>query len=181
MRQIIKDDILAVLKDVIAALKEGDFITIGKLSNHIIHDASIFQEEDPLSLAVLVYALSKLIHRCVERQHEHPSVLQQLEKAHQVLEQNKYDEYRGLVKNILREISQCDSRLKLYIREVIEQAKIKKASKLHEHGISIARTAELLGVDQWELQNYIGKTVTEIPPNGITVQDRLRKARSLFR
>ena len=91
------------------------------------------------------------------------------------------NKYRSVIKRILSDIGQCDHQLKLYIQEVIEQAKIKKATKLHEHGISIARTAELLGLSQWELQGYIGKTVRDIPRDGMRGPERLRKARDIFK
>jgi len=180
MRQIIKEDILEVLKKVIQALKQEDYSTLAELSNHTIHDASIFQEDDPLTLAILVYALSKVINRCLERKQACPAVAPTLQKASEYLQQDDDNAYRATIKNVLREISSYDAQLKLYIQEVIQQARIKKASKLHEHGISIARTAELLGLSQWELQNYIGKTITDIPHDGMKIGERLRRARELF-
>lgn len=180
MRQIIKEDIQNVLKKVIEAVKKEDYSTLTELSNHTIHDASIFQEDDPLTLAVIVYALSKIIHRSIETNKPRPEVLPSLEKALKALENDDDNEYRAIIKNILREIGQYDTQLKLYIQEVIQQARIKKASKIYEHGISIARTAELLGLSQWELQNYIGKTMIEVPHDGPKVTERLRKARELL-
>ncbi len=181
MRPIIKEDILEALKDVIEAVKKEDYSALSELSNHTIHDASIFQEDDPLTLAVLVYALSKCIQRCLERRQACPSVAPSLQKAYDALEQDDDNAYRAVIKNMLREIGEMDAQLKMYIQEVIQKAKIKKASKLYEHGISIARTAELLGLSQWELQNYIGKTVIDIPHDGMKVSERLRRARELFR
>lgn len=181
MRPIIKEDILDVLKKVIEVLKTEDYAALSELSNHTIHDASIFQEDDPLTLAVLVYALSKVISRCMERRQACPNISPSLQKAYEALEQDDDNAYRAVIKNILRDIGEMDAQLKLYIQEVIEKAKIKKASKLYEHGISIARTAELLGLSQWELQNYIGKTITDIPHDGLKVSERLRRARELFR
>ncbi len=180
MRQIIKEDILDVLKKVIQTLKQEDYSALAELSNHTIHDASIFQEDDPLTLAVLVYALSKVINRCLERKQTCPVVSPTLQKASDYLQQDDDNAYRATIKNVLRDISSYDAQLKLYIQEVIQQARIKKASKLHEHGISIARTAELLGLSQWELQNYIGKTITDIPHDGMKIGERLRRARELF-
>ncbi len=181
MRPIVKEDILAVLKQVIDALKKEDYSALSELSNHTIHDASIFQEDDPLTLAVLIYSLSKCIQRCIERRQACPAVIPSLQKAHEALSNDDDNAYRAAIKNLLREIGEMDAQLKLYIQEVVEKAKIKKASKLYEHGISIARTAELLGISQWELQNYIGKTVTDVPHDGIKVGERLRRARELFR
>lgn len=180
MRPIIKEDILNVLKDTMQALKKEDYSKLVELSNHTIHDASIFQEDDPLTLAILIYALSKCIHRCVEKNKPCPVIAPSLEKATDSLKNDDDNEYRAIIKNLLNEIGQMDSQLKMYIQEVVQQAKIKKASKMHEHGISIARTAELLGISQWELQNYIGKTVTDMPADGMKVTERLRNARGLF-
>lgn len=180
MRQIIKEDVLDVIKKVIDALKTEDYSTLAELSNHTIHDASIFQEDDPLTLAVLVYALSKVIHRSLEKRQTAPEATSMLQKAYEALRNDDDNQYRAIMKSLLQEIGQYDAQLKLYIQEVIQQARIKKASKLYEHGISIARTAELLGLSQWELQSYIGKTVIDIPHDGIKAMDRLKKARAIF-
>ncbi|MEM3154348.1 MAG: hypothetical protein QW165_02145 [Candidatus Woesearchaeota archaeon] len=180
MRQIIKEDILSVLDKAIETIKKQDYTALLELSNHTIHDASIFQEDDPLTIAVLIYALSKCIQRCIERNKPCPIVAPSLQKARDALAQDDDNAYRAVIKNLLREISEMDAQLKLYIQEVIEKAKIKKASKVHEHGISIARTAELLGLSQWELQGYVGKQVIDIPHDGMRVTERLRKARELF-
>ncbi|HLF54685.1 MAG TPA: hypothetical protein VI612_03115 [Candidatus Nanoarchaeia archaeon] len=180
MRQIVKEDILKVLTDLVKALKSNDYPTIAELSNHTIHDASIFQEDDPLTLAVLVYALSKIIQRYCEQGKVCPNVAPYLQQAYDALKADDDNGYRAVIKNVLRKVGELDAQLNLYIQEVIEKSKIKKASKLHEHGISIARTAELLGLSQWELQGYIGKTITEIPHDGMPVLERLRRARELF-
>jgi len=181
MRPLIRDDILKTLEDVITAMKAQDYVKLRELSNHTIHDASIFQEDDPLALAVLVYALSKIFQRCIEKNQVCPVVLPTLEKARDVLSQNDEDSYRSIIKNLLREIGEIDQQMKLYIQEVIENARIKKGSKIHEHGISIARTAELLGISQWELQNYIGKTQEENHYDGVRVEDRIGFTREMFK
>jgi len=181
MRLIIKEDILSVLEKAIKAIKQQDYSALAEISNRTVHDASIFQEDDPLTIAVLMYALSKVIHRCIERGQACPIVVPQLKKAQDALKNDDDNAYRAVVKNFLREIGEYDSQLKLYIQEVIEQARIKKAGKLHEHGISIARTAELLGLSQWELQNYIGKTIRETSYDGMKVKERLRRTRELFK
>lgn len=181
MRPIIREDILNTLQDVIRAIKNQDFVKLRELSNHTIHDASIFQEDDPLALAVLVYALSKVFQRCVEKQQVCPSVLPAIERAREVLAQGDEDSYRSTIKNILREISDIDQQMKLYIQEVIENARIKKGSKIHQHGISIARTAELLGISQWELQTYIGQQQEENHYDGVRIEERIRFTREIFK
>ena len=45
-----------------------------------------------------------------------------------------------------------------FISQVMEDARIKKGAKLVDHGISVAQASDVLGVSQWELQNYLGKS-----------------------
>jgi len=180
MRPIIRDDLMTVLRKVLVALERNDYVELSALSNHTIHDASIFQEDDPLTLAVVVYALSKVIERCGEKNHACPLVAPQVKVALQALERDDENAYRSVMKQLVREIGAYDQSLKMYIQEIIEKAKIKKGSKMHEHGISIARCAEMLGLSQWELQGYVGKARGENPATG-QVSDRLRRTRELFR
>lgn len=161
----IKEDILAVLDRAIDALSSQDFMSLSELSNHTIHDASIYQEDDPVTLAVVMYALSKVIQRSVEQGQTPPSPLAAIKRARDALAENDDNTYRAAIKQLLRAIVSQDSQLKLFIQDVIQKAKIKKASKMHEHGISVARTAELLGVSQWELQDYIGQTARDGIPD----------------
>ena len=63
-----------------------------------------------------------------------------------------------MIRNILKHIGRIDDKLKLYIDDVLDKAKIVKGSTLYEHGVSIGRAAELLGISQWELMSYVGKT-----------------------
>ena len=159
MIDVIKEDVLSVLGQALEILKspEKPVQDLSELSNHIIHDASIFQDEDSVSVAVLIYALSKVIPYCEEKNMSINSLVSGLQKAHDLLEANDYKKYRTAIKQLFEQIRKVDAKLKTYIKEVLDRARIKKGSKLHEHGISIARTAELLGLTQWELQDYIGK------------------------
>jgi len=175
----VRKDIISAIDEVIGAISKKDYIRISEISNHTIHDASIFQDDDSLTLAVLLYALSKVMQACIVAQEECPLVAPSLIKAKEALLEDDENSYRTETKNILRKIVKEDSQLKFYIQDVINRAKIKKASKMHEHGISIARTAELLGISQWELQTYIGKLTGRSFDGGSTLQ-RLKKARELF-
>ena len=65
---------------------------------------------------------------------------------------------------------------------MLNKARINKASRLYEHGISIGRTAELLGVTRFELMDYVGKTyIADVKENmTIGARERLMIARRLF-
>ena len=183
MHDIIKKDILAVLTDLIEILKvkeESDLVQIKELSNHVIHNASVFQDEDSISVAILIYALSKIIER-KQRDLDYNRVLSMLNSCISSLNNNEDELFRKSIKDIFNFIRIMDEKLKLYIHEVINQAQIKKGCKLCEHGISIARASEVLGISQWELMHYIGKTtLIDQFSEPVNVSKRLKIARSLF-
>ena len=183
MDEVVKRDILKVLSDVARILEveeEKDVADLRELSNHTIHNASIFQDEDSVSAAILIYSLSKVIERR-EGKMNYRDLLKLINGASGSLKQNRVDEYRRGIKKLFHFISTIDTKLNLYIEQVINQAEIKKGSKLYAHGISLGRAAEILGISQWELMFYIGKTNIPDVKGGVRLKDRLSYARSLFK
>lgn len=180
MNPIVAKDITETLGKVINALSASDYSAMSELSNHVIHDASIFQDDDSVSFAILVYALSKTLQRCVESGIAFTKFQQALDDAYAAIKTENFDSYREKIHSLFALIQSTDTKLKLYIEEVVHKAKIKKGGKLHEHGISLARTAELLGIGQWELMNYIGKTKFVETLREEDVKKRIAVARRLF-
>ena len=183
MYEIIKKDIVAVLVDLVDILKSRggtDIAQIKQLSNHIIHNASVFQDEDSVSVAVLIYSLSKIIERR-QKDIDYNKILGMVNLCIANLKLNDDENFRKSVKNMFNFIRTVDGKLRMYIHEVINQAQIKKGCKLCEHGISIARASEVLGISQWELRDYIGKTtIIERFVEPANASYRLKTARGLF-
>lgn len=183
MHDIIKKDITAVLNDLAELLKareESDIVQIKMLSNHVIHNASVFQDEDSISVAILIYSLSKIIER-KQKDLDYGKVLNMLNSCISGLKNNQDEEFRKSIKNVFNFIRTIDEKLKLYIHEVINQAQIKKGCKLCEHGISVARASEVLGISQWELMHYLGKTtIIDQFSEPVNVLKRLKIARGFF-
>ena len=182
MEATVKEDIISVLEQAVKIIREQRFSDLKELSNHTIHDASIFQDEDSISIAILIYAMSKTIERCCEKGIPYEKIENLVAKAKDFLKAERDDEYRKTIKSLFEVINTIDDKLKLFVEEVINRARVKKGSKLYEHGISLSRTAELLGISQWELMSYIGKTqIVEFIPEKVPVRQRLETARGLFR
>ena len=178
----IKEDILNVLNRVAEALKSGNFIVIDELSNHTIHNASIYQDEDSISTAILVYAIAKVVQRCSETMCPAPQVVPAIHKAMQALEREKDSLFHAAFTEAFDVISSQDKKLKMYVEEVLNKARVKKGSKLYEHGISMARIADMLGISQWDLYGYVGRTmIGEKEEQQISAQKRLQNARELFK
>ena len=210
----VKNDILAVLDSLIQHIRANDSLKIKDLSNHTIHNASIYQDEDSVSIAVLIYALSKITERETQdrdkqakdrnkqaqdrdkqaQDRDKPAnqastypqsrafsiIIDLLVLAKNALQQNSLSEYRRVIEKIFKAVSSEDSRMKLFVEEVTRQARIKKGMKLYDHGISAERSAHVLGVSQWELMNYLGKTQVSEAGSTLDVDERLRTAKKIF-
>ena len=188
MKEEVKKDILRVLKESIIAIKEGDMIKLKDLSNSVIENSIIYQDENAIIITILIYSLSKIFERSKLTQYKDWNLFKKtvdnsLKKAAYSLENNDLLNYEKSIKEILSVINNLESKLKDYIRDIFYRAHINKASRLYEHGLSIGRTAELLGITKWDLMDYIGRTgIPDVKENiTLNIEKRLRIARSLFR
>jgi hypothetical protein len=171
--------ILETLSKVKKALEKKDYIQIKNLSNNIIHPTSIHQEPDIISLAVIIYALSKLIEREAYKKYKswplfYKSYTQHLNKAVIALEEDDIGVFRNEIDLIRRLIQKLSGDLKIHINEVFQRAKINKASRIYEHGISMEKTAKILGISRWELAEYVGKTRIGDTNLGVTLPIKQR-------
>jgi len=180
--------ILKVLKNVKLSLEKKDYVRIKSLSNEIIHQASIEQDPDVISLAVIIYALSKLIERESYREERnwenfYKNYLKTIDNLIKALEKNNIDEFRNQIEFIRNLIEKLSGNLKNFITDVFRRAEINKASRIYEHGISMETTAKILGISIWELAEYVGKTGIGDVNLGITmpVKQRIKLAEEIFR
>jgi len=181
MEEHVRKEIIQVLEKACYAIEHKDFRRMKRISDDTLQNAHIFHDDDSLSVAVLIYALSKIIERIKKSSAEYEQLQSLLHKAHQEFRSGAVKNYKPVVKDLLKLVAEVDHKLKLYIDEVLTLAQVKKSSGLYERGSSVALAAERLGISQWELMSYIGKTqihdVTEIKYD---MKSRLDFARSLF-
>lgn len=186
MEQKEVQNLIDILEKSYKAIIDKDVKTIRELSNHTIHSSTINQDFFSISTAVILYSFSKIFERNYNEYKGWNEFYNNtkffFKKSIQALRKNNFDEYKKDIKEILYSINKLDKKLKNYISDVIESAKISKASRMYEHGISIGRTVELLGINEWELMDYVGKTgisETELTKSK-NVADRLKYTREMF-
>ncbi len=183
-----KNHIINVLRQVKSAVHEEDTAKLKELSNQTIHSASTDQDTDNIAIAVIIYSLSKILER--EHYKELPGwkkffniYTKTIDKA--IIDLKKGDEksFHENLSSIRQAINELSGKLKIYIKDVFQKAKINKASKIYEHGISMEKTAKLLGVSMWELANYAGQK-SEISDTNLnltqSVQTRIKNAMEMF-
>ncbi|MFW6383226.1 MAG: hypothetical protein ACOCZQ_01135 [Nanoarchaeota archaeon] len=179
MHEDVKKDIIDVLKGSAQALRNGDSKTLRELSNHTLHNSSIFQDKDSVNIAVVVYALSKIVDK---EKPDSSEVACMIEQARRHLETDDVKGYEDNLTKAMEHVAEFDKKMDLYVRHIINQAGIKKGSRIYEHGISLARAAELFNISQWELMKYLGQTSIpdKMGQGGAEFEERLEHTRKLF-
>jgi hypothetical protein len=182
-----KEHIIRVLKETKAAVKKEDIVRLKNLSNKTLHSASIEQDADSITLAVILYSLSKIIERKKYSYYEewpsfYKKYMHYIHKAIIDLEEDDFEGFRRDINHIRKNINKLSGRFKKYIQDVFRKAEINKASRIYEHGISMEQTAKLLGVTIWELAEYSGQTGISDVDLSVTlpIKKRLAYAEEIF-
>jgi predicted RNA-binding protein len=182
-----RDNILRILKETRIAISKEDSHAIKVLSDQTINTASFTQDPDNIAVAVIVYSLSKISERDDYKTLEGWDIFYKLftsalDRAIKDIEIKDDIKFRKDFEMIRKAINKISGKLRKYVEEVFRQAEISKASRIHEHGLSMEQTANLLGISLYELADYVGKTgISEVSQNKtIDVKDRIKLAERFF-
>ncbi len=183
-----KGHVIEVLEKAEKAIKNEDVSEIKELSNQTLHSASIYQDADNISLAVVLYSLSKIIERTSYKEEKGWADFKKnyttcLSRAKLALKAEDIEVYRDQIACIREHIGKLSGDLKKYIEDVFRKAQINKASRLYEHGLSLEKTAKILGVTIWELNQYVGRTGIADVNYAYTkeLEDRIKLAQDIFK
>ena len=189
MDEHIKHNIIRVLDKAVNAIKDEDIKQLKDISNETIHDAAVYQDEYSIAVAVLIYSLSKIYEReanygkskgwkifCFD-------CFRGLDAAKERLGADDIKGFEIVLKQYTSTLEKIDKKLKIHIQDIFRKTKINKASRLYEHGISMGRTAELLGITKFEVMDYVGKThIADVKENfTIDPVNRIKFTRGLFK
>ncbi len=182
-----RSDILDVFMHAEKAIMREDIRALKELSNMTIHNASIHQDNYSILTAVLVYTLAKVYERSNYEAFASWGVFCKdcstwLAQAQHALEDHDDALFEKIIENVFTLMKKLDPKLRQSVQDVLVKARISKASRLYEHGISIGRTAELLGITEYELMEYVGKTYIADVKENVTLgaRKRLQVAREIF-
>lgn len=182
-----KDNVLRIFQEAKLAVEKEDAVKLKDLSNQTIHSASITQDPDNITMAVIIYSLSKIIER--KNYREYPGWKKFYEKMigcinHAIvdLEKNDDNDLEVHLKSLRNSIERLSGKLRVYIKDVFEKAAINKASRIYEHGISLEKTASLLGITMFDLAGYTGQTgISDVPlSRTMDAKARIKLAMEMF-
>ncbi len=182
-----KENILRIFEETKEAIEKENIVKLKDLSNQTIHTASLSQDPDNIAVAVIVYSLSKIIER--KNYGKYPGwkdfnkiIILAIKNSTIALKKGDEKKFKENLDLIRKAINKLSGKLKIYIKDVFRRASINKASRIYEHGISMEKTASLLGITMFELAEYAGQTgISDVPESKtLGVKSRIKLAMEMF-
>jgi len=181
------DNVLRILEQTLYAVKNDNAAPLKELSDQTLHAASTTGDPDNIAVAVIVYSIGKILsrpdYRSLKGWESFNRIIQSsLKCSINDLKENSPEKFRRDFDFIRKAINKISGKLKVYIKDVFKKAEITKASRIHEHGISAEKTAKMLGITLFDLQNYTGQTgISEVTLNQtVNVKTRIKMLEELF-
>ena len=182
MEEAIKKEILYDVSQAISILErkeKNDVDQLRVLSDHGIEDVAVHKNLDLISITVLIYSLYKIVNSIPEKDNQ--AIIRELQNAKNSLEKNQLGKYNSSIKKLFQLVRKGDAKVKVHLQDVMEAAKIKKSAALFEKGLSIGQAAGLMGLSNWDLQAYAGKTTAlEQHEESILAAKRVSTALKIF-
>jgi len=180
-------NLLDILEQTKKAIQKEDTATIKNLSDRTNNTVAKTHDPDNITLAVIIYAMSKIIERRQYRNYPgwnkfYKNVNVYFDKLIYCLRQKNEECFSETLKLIRAEIDNLSGKLRRYIQDVFRKAEINKASKIYEHGISLEKTAKLLGITMYEVAGYSGQSgIIDETINKISAKSRIKIAMEFFK
>jgi len=160
MKEVIVKEILYDLDRAINILtirEAKDLEELKVLSEHSIEDVALHKDLDLVSVSVLLYSLYKILPSMEEKKYQ--SFLTLLKSAKENLTKKNLARYNRDIKSSFDLVRTSNESIKEHLQDVMHAARIKKSASLLQHGLSIGQAAGLMGLSNWDLQQYVGRTV----------------------
>ncbi|MBU0662056.1 MAG: hypothetical protein ABH854_04895 [Candidatus Diapherotrites archaeon] len=169
-----------------SAFERGRDIDLKKISNDSINEAVLANDALLAEIAVLAYALNKLISKRHVVMHPKwqvakKSILTNLDKAASALGTGRAGQFAQLLDAAGKDVGSVDMKMGNYVQNLLEKAKVKIASSAYAGGMSLGQSAALTGADRKKLQSYIGFTkIHDEVVIGAGIRERLAKLKTLM-
>ena len=182
MKEVVRTEIINLLSqslDILKIRKEDDVEKLKKLSNKGIENVALYKDLDLISITVMIYSLHKIITDVSANDYQY--LLRDIEKAKNSLANKNFTLYNKSIRLIYKIIHKCDAKVKDHLSNVLHAARVKKSAVLLSKGLSIGQAAGLMGLSNWDLQKYAGKsTAYEAHHEIIRADQRLMNSLKIF-
>ena len=174
-----KENVLRIFEEAKEAIRKEDPFKLNDLSNQTINTASRTHDPDNIATAVVIYSIGKIIER--KRYREFPEwnnfykkIISSIDDSIKAIKTGKEKDFKKSIDSLREYIDKLSGKLKEYVQDVFRKAQINKASRIYEHGISMEKTADLLGISMYELALYSGQTDISNTSENKTIAAKVR-------
>ena len=156
-------------------------------ANKAISQAALENDSLKASLAVVAYALGKILEKeHFQKETSWPriqsSIRSELINAVMLAKKQDFNKLKIALLSITNRISKIDYRFGNYWQNLIEKSRVKQASSAYALGVSLSQATQLTGCDKEELFNYIGFTkMHEETPVIKTIRERVESLSSILK
>lgn len=156
------ENVLRIFEETKVAIDKEDVVKLKSLSNQTTNTASLTQDPDNIAVAVIVYSLSKILEREDYKslpgwKKFYTTCSGCIDAVINAIKNNDQKKVSQELNHLRESVGNVSGNLKKHIQDVFRKASINKASKIYEHGLSMEKTAKLLGITMFELANYSGQ------------------------
>lgn len=169
-----------LLRDSITAIRARNGIELRTISADALSEAAVEGHRELILIALIDYALSKILSKIHYKDLKAGFFKKIEDKFEKAITADK--------KTMILMLEQAeDLVIKLdhaegnYEQNVIDKAKVRKAAKLYDKGLSLSRATELTGADSSEVLDYIGASKIHEFKGGEKNLLRLNFARDVFK
>ncbi|MEK6950485.1 MAG: hypothetical protein AABX13_02060 [Nanoarchaeota archaeon] len=182
MKEAIRKEILYDLQRALTILKDREAKDIEELklvSDHAIEDVAVQKDLELVSITVLLYSLYKIVPSISDK--DYKDIWNELHTTYHALKTYKLGQYNSSVKRLFEIVKRSNAKVQEHLQDVMQAARIKKGASLLQRGLSIGQAAGIMGLSNWDLQQYAGKTmVLAQHDEKYPAEKRLQQALKLF-
>ena len=163
-------DLNETIQNVKKSLVAKDSMGLRELSNTLSSEAAITQDSKTIDLAIITYALHKILSKIHFRDKHDPL----MENVIMNLESKDFPTVMKLIDEFGTEHGRFEGGL-------IEKARVKIGSRLYARGMSLSQSASLVDTRKSDILDYIGVTKVHEHEPVRSVEDRMKVVRKLFK
>jgi hypothetical protein len=185
MKQLTEKMVDEYLELLVVNLENENAFELRKLSNNLIEAAMTSEDYRIVDMSLIAYAFSKIMEKPHFLENKNWPEFKKSMLYHLRTEEQKeqtIEDVPHLLSDVLKHLDEYYNEAGNYATNVIEQARVKQASRLYALGVSLSKAADITHVGKNELLSYIGMTRIHDRPFTQTKRliDRYKKARGVL-
>ncbi|NYZ79927.1 hypothetical protein H0N95_01600 [Candidatus Micrarchaeota archaeon] len=186
MKELTEKMVDDYLEKLAVNLENENAFELRKLSNDFIEEAITSEDYRIIDMSLIAYAFSKIIEKPHFLENKKWPAFKKKMLEHLREEEAKertIEDVPHLLTDVLKHLRDFYSDAGNYATNVIEQARVKQASRLYALGISLSKAADMTHVGKTELLEYIGMTRIHDRPftQSMPLAQRYKKAREALK